>query len=261
MFALLSPAKKLDANPVDLDLEPTVPPLLDQATALMDTVRPLGPGDLSALMSISDNLATLNHARFQAWSPTHDDTNSLPAALTFAGDTYVGFDARSLSENDLTWAQEHVGILSGLYGLLRPLDRIQPYRLEMGTRLDNPRGRNLYAWWDDRIADQVSTRAESHTDPTVVNLASNEYFKAVGKRRLRVPVITPAFKDVKNGKARVISFYAKRARGAMARWMVTHRVEHAEALKAAEPLGYRFDPESSTETRWVYTRPQPPKKS
>jgi uncharacterized protein len=261
MLALLSPAKKLDARPIEVEVDATRPALLDHTRALMETARELSPGDLSNLMSISENLASLNHERFQAWEADHTDQNSLPAALTFAGDTYVGLDARSLTADDLAWAQDHVAILSGLYGLLRPLDRMQPYRLEMGTRLATHRGEDLYAFWDDHIARRIQALTAGHDDPTIVNLASKEYFSAVRRGALDRPVITPVFQDVSGGKARTISFYAKQARGAMARWIITERATRVDALRDARPLGYTFDADASTDTRWVYRRPKPPPKS
>lgn len=257
MYILLSPAKKL-VEPPAADLPATEPELLDQTLELMQTARRLSSADLQRLMRISEPLGDLNRARFQSFSTPFNRENARQAALSFAGDVYVGLDAGSLSAEDLEWAQSHVGILSGLYGLLRPLDLMQPYRLEMGTPLENPRGSDLYAFWGERIAEAIRAHLDGLEDPTVVNLASNEYFRSVDTRRLGQPVITPVFQDVKDGKARTISFFAKKARGMMARWAILNRVERAEALKRCDAGGYRFDPEASSGSRWVFRRPQPP---
>jgi cytoplasmic iron level regulating protein YaaA (DUF328/UPF0246 family) len=258
MLALLSPAKKLDETPLEVRLPVTRPCFADDTEQLMKTTRRLGVSDLKALMHISDALAELNHARFQTWTADHDPATALPAALTFAGDVYQGLDARSLAPDDLAWAQDHVAILSGLYGLLRPLDLMHPYRLEMGSKLNNPRGKDLYAFWADRIAPRIDELTRGHADRTVVNLASNEYFSAVKVKALQSPVLHLVFQDVKDGKARSISFYAKRARGAMARWLIENRAEGTAALKEARPEGYAFDASASAPTRWIYRRPQPP---
>lgn len=260
MLALLSPAKKLDDSPVAVDITTTEPQLMGHTRELMATTRALGVDDLKSLMKLSDNLATLNHERFQAWVPEHDASNSLPAALYFAGDVYQGLDARSLDAGALGWAQEHVAILSGLYGLLRPLDRIQPYRLEMGTSLTTERGGSLYAFWDDTLARRIDALVEGHADPTIVNLASNEYSKAVKRSALQHRIVDFVFQDVKDGKARTLSFYAKRARGSMARWIIEHRLDRLDDLKHATPDDYAYDAEASTPDKWVYRRPQPPPK-
>lgn len=261
MLTLLSPAKKLDESPVSTSLSPTRPALLDQTEQLMQTARHLTRKDLAELMSLSDNLASLNHERFQAWQTEHTPDNSLPAALTFAGDVYQGLDARSLDDDALAWAQDRVVILSGLYGLLRPLDLIQPYRLEMGTRLKTERGKSLYDFWGTRLAEGLDARLADHDDPTIVNLASQEYFGAVPSKALVHPVLDVAFQDVSDGKARTISFYAKRARGAMTRWIIEQRVDRAEGLKDAVVDDYRYDAQASTPRKWVFRRPKPPPKS
>lgn len=260
MLTLLSPAKKLDGRPVSTELAPTEPALMDQTRTLMKTTRRLKKGDLADLMKLSDKLATLNHERFQSWEASHTVDNALPAVLTFAGDVYQGLDARSLDDEGLAWAQERLVILSGLYGVLRPLDLIQPYRLEMGTRLKTRRGASLYDFWSDRLAKALNAQLADHEDPTIVNLASNEYFSAVPRKALRHPVLDIRFQDVSDGKARTISFYAKRARGAMARWIVDNRIDRHEALKEAEIDGYRFDAKASAPRDWVFRRPKPPPK-
>jgi len=253
LILLLSPAKKLHAEPALVE-SPTRPALLDDARTLMGVTRSLQEGDLRRLMGISENLARLNRERFRAMSTDADPEGATPALLTFAGDVYVGLDAGTLSEADLAFAQQRVGILSGLYGLLRPLDVIQPYRLEMGTRLSNPRGRTLYAFWGDRIAREIDARLEDHADRTVVNLASNEYFRAVKRAALDAPVVTPVFKEIRNGKARVISFFAKKARGMMTRYAIERRLESPEGLREFDRDGYRFDPGLGDERTWVFTR-------
>lgn len=256
MIAVVSPAKKLDTTPVKLDLNLGQPPLLDQAEVLMGTTRGLQPPELRALMGISEKLAQLTYERFQDFSTPFSPLNAKPAALTFNGDVYLGLDARTLSAPDLSWAQDHVGILSGLYGLLRPLDLMQPYRLEMGSRLQTPRGKNLYAFWGERITVAINAQLQGHADTTLVNLASNEYFKAVKTKQLQGPVITPVFKEIREAGPKVISFMAKRARGLMTRYMVTERLDRPEGLKDFTADGYRFDPALSTEDRWTFTRPQ-----
>lgn len=255
MFILLSPAKKLHDEPPVPAVEPTLPTFIDEARVLTERARELGLHDLKRLMNLSDNLASLNLDRFGRWTSDHRD--GTPAILTFAGDVYVGLDAGSLTDDDLRWAQDHVGILSGLYGLLRPLDRIHPYRLEMGSQLSNARGKNLYEFWADTLAQRVAELTAEHDDPTVLNLASQEYAKAVPPAATGLRWITPVFQDVKDGKARTLSFYAKTARGAMARWAIEHRVTRAEELRSAEVLGYRLDAAASTEDRWVFRRAQP----
>jgi len=256
MIAVVSPAKKLDIAPVDLQLSLTQPPLLDQAEVLMKTTRRLKPKDLRSLMGISEKLADLNHGRFQAFHTPFTTDNAKPAALTFSGDVYQGLDAGTLSTQELEWAQDHVAILSGLYGVLRPLDLMQPYRLEMKTRLKTRRGKDLYAFWGQRITESINAQLSTHADQTLVNLASNEYFKAVRLEGLAGTVVTPVFKEIRDGGPKVISFMAKRARGLMTRYMVQERLDHPEMLKAFQAEGYRFDPALSTETTWTFTRPQ-----
>jgi len=258
VFTLLSPAKKLNEDLADRSIDLTLPTFIDDARVLAERARELGLTDLKRLMNLSDNLAALNLDRFGRWTSDHRD--GAPAVLTFAGDVYVGLDAASLTDADLAWAQDHVGILSGLYGLLRPLDRMHPYRLEMGSALNNARGKDLYAFWGDRIARRVHELASKHDDPTIVNLASQEYARAVPPDGLGLPWVTPIFQDIKDGKARTLSFYAKTARGAMARWIIEHRIDRADQLRDADVLGYRFDASASTEDRWVFRRPQPPPK-
>lgn len=252
MITLLSPAKKLHAE-VSWTGPVSQPELTDDMNALLDVARPLSADDLKKLMHISDALAELNHARFQSLALPFDRDNAQPAILSFAGDVYVGLDAASLSDDDLAWAQDRVRILSGLYGVLRPLDLMQPYRLEMGSKLVNPRGRNLYAFWKKTLAPTLAK-----LDGPVLNLASTEYSKAVDFKALGRQVVTPAFKDVKAGKSRVISFFAKKARGAMARWVIEHRVTDPAQVRDFNWGGYTFVPEASSPTKLLFERPQPP---
>jgi len=257
MLMLLSPAKRLVEGPAIAELPATEPRMLDQTARLLDRVRDLGPDDLKRLMGISDALATLNHERFQVLSLPFERDNARQAVRLFDGDVYRGLDAASLSEDDLRWAQDRVVILSGLYGAVRPLDLLQPYRLEMGTRLDTDRGDDLYAFWGERITERLNDGLAAQGDDIVVNLASREYFTSVRTEALKARVITPVFKDVSGGKARIISFYAKKARGAMVRWAVEHRAEGAEDLKACDALGYTFQADLSSDTEWMFTRPKP----
>jgi cytoplasmic iron level regulating protein YaaA (DUF328/UPF0246 family) len=255
MYALLSPAKKLDLDPTGTDLTTTLPALLEDSKTLAERLRSLSQGDLGKLMKLSDNLAALNHARYQNWAPPFTSENAKVAALTFAGDTYTGLDAPSLSAEDLDWSQAHIGILSGLYGLLRPLDLIQPYRLEMGTRLANQRGSNLYAFWGQSLSQTINARTAEHTDRSIINLASQEYFKAVKPKALTSAVITPSFKEVKKGQAKVVGFMAKKARGMMARHIVVNRIQDPADLKGFTAGGYSYQADSSTAQTWVFSRP------
>jgi cytoplasmic iron level regulating protein YaaA (DUF328/UPF0246 family) len=256
MLIVLSPAKALDftAGP---DFAPlTTPQLADQTAELSKTTKKLRVADLKSLMSLSDNLAKLNRERFQAFDPESEE--GLQAAFAFNGDVYAGLKARTLDRKGLAWAQAHVRILSGLYGLLRPMDAIQPYRLEMGTRLKTRRGASLYDFWGDRIARAMNDEARGHKDKTLVNCASGEYFGAVDRTALTLPVLSCRFLEEKDGERRIISFYAKRARGLLARYAIDQRIERREDLKAFDVDGYRFLPELSTEEEFTFSRPQPP---
>ncbi|MEZ4320179.1 MAG: peroxide stress protein YaaA [Myxococcota bacterium] len=253
MLAILSPAKSLDESPVSSGLPRTDHAFGADTTQLLKSVKRLRPAQLKALMGISDKLAELNHERHQSLEiPVEPE--ALAAAHLFDGDVYKGLDARSLSDDDLAWAQGHVAILSGLYGLLRPLDRTHPYRLEMGTRLKTRRGADLYAFWGDRIARHLDKALEGHADPVVVDLASREYSKVIDRKVLKAPWLSVEFKEVRDGDARIISFFAKRARGLMARYLVEHRIERREDLKGFDAEGYAFDPERSSDASWVFTR-------
>jgi uncharacterized protein len=257
MLMLLSPAKRLVEGPAIPDLPATQPVLLDETERLLARVRDLGPDDLVRLMGISEALAEKNHQRFQMLAPPFDRDNARQAVRLFDGDVYRGLDAAALSADDLRWAQDRVVILSGLYGAVRPLDLLQPYRLEMGSRLKTDRGEDLYAFWGDLITERLNGWLAARNDREVVDLASHEYFASVRPEKLHATVITPVFKDVSNGRAQTISFYAKKARGAMVRWAIEHRAERAAELKASDALGYAFQPDLSTDSEWLFTRPRP----
>lgn len=256
MLILISPAKSLDFTPPQALLPLTTPELKSDIGELAKVTKKLTVADLRRLMSISERLGELNRERFQAFDPAVED--GLQAALAFNGDVYAGLDARSLTKADLTWAQDHLRILSGLYGVLRPLDAIQPYRLEMGVRLKTRRGKTLYDFWGDRIAKTLNAAAEGQTDPTVINLASQEYFGGVDAKALKPPVVTCHFKEEKEGELRVLGFFAKKARGLMARFIIEKRLEKAADLKAFDAAGYAFQPGLSSDADWVFSRPQPP---
>jgi cytoplasmic iron level regulating protein YaaA (DUF328/UPF0246 family) len=257
MLIVLSPAKKLDFESENLRSDSDVPLLLKETRKLIKTAKTLKAEDLKAMMGISDNLADLNVKRFKAFKTPFTTTNARPAIDAFQGDVYVGLDASTLSDEDRAYANSHVRILSGLYGLLRPLDLMQAYRLEMGVKFINERGTNLYAFWDDLISKQLNKDLQGTDDPVLVNLASGEYFKSVKPKVLKARVVTPVFQEVKEGKAKVISFLAKKARGLMTRYVIDNRIEDPEALKAFTEGGYKFMPELSDESKWIFQRPQP----
>ncbi len=253
MLIVLSPAKRLDFTEPDPTVPATVPRLADDTANLARTAKRQTKADLRRLMGISDDLARLNRERFQAFDPAATDAG-VQAAFAFAGDVYLGLEARTLDDEGLGFAQDRLRILSGLYGLLRPLDRIQPYRLEMGTRLKTRRGSSLYDFWGDRISKQLNADADGHADRTLVNLASQEYFGAVDAKALKLPVVTPHFREEKDGESRIVSFFAKKARGAMARFAIDERIETAADLKAFDRDGYRFQKAASTDADWIFTR-------
>ncbi|HZW14622.1 MAG TPA: peroxide stress protein YaaA [Brevundimonas sp.] len=252
MLIVLSPAKRLDFTEADPALPASERRLREDTASLARTARARTVAELRRLMGISDDLARLNRERFQAFDA--DSTDGVQAAFAFAGDVYEGLKARELDRAGLAFAQDHIRILSGLYGVLRPLDRIQPYRLEMGTRLKTRRGSSLYDFWGDRISKCLNADVEGQADPTLVNLASQEYFGVIDAKALKLPVVTPHFREAKDGESRIISFFAKKARGGMARFAIDERIEKAEDLKAFDRDGYRFDKAGSTETDWIFTR-------
>lgn len=257
MLAIISPAKKLDFESEPITDAHTQPILLKDAEVLAKKAKKLKRADLKSMMGISDKLADLNYRRFQEFQPPFNLANARQAALSFAGDTYVGLDAPTLKKKDLDYAQDHLRILSGLYGVLRPLDLIQPYRLEMGTKFAVNGKEDLYDFWDNRVTDALNEATKDHKDRRIINLASNEYAKVVQPKNLGGGIVTPVFKEVKDGKARTLGLFAKRARGMMARYLIVNRVETEKKLKAFSDGGYKFQPDQSDDTTWVFTRPQP----
>lgn len=266
MLFVLSPAKSLDYErplPRGLSRRATQPLFLPQAQALIDRLQPLAPPQVAELMDLSDDLARLNVARYGLWQAGHGAANSRPAVMAFNGDVYDGLDARSLGPADLGWAQQHLVILSGLYGALRPLDWLQPYRLEMGTRLANPAGKDLYAFWGDTVATHLAQRLAEDRHPVLVNLASQEYFKVADRPALtgHCRVVDCVFEDWKadgrgGGQYKTISFFAKRARGRMARWAIQQRARSVKALQGFDADGYALDASASTPQRLVFRRRQ-----
>ncbi len=252
MLIVLSPAKRLDFESPPHVAGHTQPRFLAQSRPLVELLKKMDTRELASLMSISDPLAALNAARFGQWKPPFTTRNARQAVLAFAGDVYEGLDAPSLDESDLGWAQDHVRILSGLYGVLRPLDLIQPYRLEMGTRLRNAKGADLYAYWGDRLSAVVDEELASHRHPVVVNLASVEYFKALAGLRSRV--VQPVFQQRRPDGWKVVAFAAKRARGTMTRYAIDRRIDDPVQLQGFDVDGYRFEPRASNESTWVFRR-------
>ena len=256
MLIVLSPAKALNFAAAPAVAPLTAPQLADHTAELSKTAKKLRVVDLKRMMDLSDSLAKLNRERFQAFDPDSDD--GLQAAFAFNGDVYLGLRARELDRKALAWAQERVRILSGLYGVLRPMDAIQPYRLEMGVRIKTKRGQSLYDFWGGRISEALNEAAQGHKDKTLVNCASTEYFGAVDRAALKLPVVTCRFVEEKDGEARVISFFAKRARGAMARYAIDHRIDRAADIEGAQVGGYAWQAHLSSDEEYVFTRPQPP---
>ncbi len=256
MLVVVSPAKNLDFESQVPVKESSQPELLSQAETLVERCRELSPAELGSLMSISDKLATLNANRFTEFTTPFTDNNARQAMYAFNGDVYTGLDAYSLSEDDAQYAQSHLRILSGLYGVLKPLDLMQAYRLEMGTKLENVKGKDLYAFWGSEITNKLNEALAEQGDNVLVNLASNEYFKSVKKRELDGMIVTPNFKDYKNGQYKVISFFAKKARGSMARYIIQNRVSDVAGLKQFDIDGYRFSEEQSSATELVFLRNQ-----
>ena len=256
MLFLISPAKALDYETPAHVATHTQPLFVKQSSELIEVLRNKSPQQIADLMSLSDQLSGLNAARYQAWVPKFTAKNSKQAVLAFDGDVYGGLDAKSLGEPELDWLQQHLCILSGLYGVLRPLDRMQPYRLEMGTRLVTSRGKNLYQFWGSQIADYLTQRARADKTPVVINLASEEYFKAVDRRALQPRVVSCVFEERKGDGYQIVSFFAKRARGLMVRYAVKHRLSTPEQLKAFDLEGYRFVPAASEADRLVFRREQ-----
>jgi cytoplasmic iron level regulating protein YaaA (DUF328/UPF0246 family) len=252
MLMVVSPAKTLDYE-TDLPIQDfTQPDLLEESQELIDQLKDLTPSDVASLMGLSDKLADLNVGRFAHWKQPFTAENARPAVYAFKGDVYTGLDAYSFSKKDMTFAQKHFRMLSGLYGLLKPLDLMQPYRLEMGTKFKNLRGVNLYEFWGDTITDKINEDLKK--GEVLLNLASNEYFKSVNKKALNGEIITPVFKDQKNGQYKIISFYAKKARGLMAAYVIKNKISNVEDIKRFDTSGYRFDEAMSKPKEWVFIR-------
>ncbi len=253
MLMVISPAKTLDYESPLATEQYSQPDFLDDACELVDQLKTLEPHQVSNLMSISDKLGQLNAERFQQWKTPFTPDNARQAILAFKGDVYTGLDAESFSDKEFEFAQKHLRMLSGLYGVLKPLDLMQPYRLEMGTRFENTRGKDLYAFWGDRITRELNRLLEAD-DGVLVNLASNEYFKSVRKKELHGRLVTPQFKDWKNGQYKMISFYAKKARGLMCRYAIENGITQADDLKGFNLEGYYFSPEQSDQNNWLFLR-------
>lgn len=254
MLIVVSPAKTLDYETQPTTPLHSQPMFLEQSQLLIDELTKLSVQDIAELMKLSDKLSSLNVARYASWHTDFNEDNAKQAVLAFKGDVYTGLDAESLSEADLEYAQQHLRILSGLYGVLKPLDLMQPYRLEMGTKLANPQGKDLYQFWGNTIADYLNSELEAQTSPVLINLASNEYFKAAKVKNIQGRVITPAFKDWKNGQYKIISFYAKKARGLMTRYIIQNQIDDPEQLKAFDLDGYRFAESMSEGDTWTFIR-------
>lgn len=253
MLMVISPAKTLDYESPLATTTHTQPAFLEDACELVDQLKELEPHQVSNLMKISDKLGQLNAERFRSWQLPFTPENARQALLAFKGDVYSGLQAETFSEEDFLFAQKHLRMLSGLYGLLRPLDLMQPYRLEMGTRFENHRGKDLYEFWGNRLTDALNEEL-AQEDGVLVNLASNEYFKSVRKKALKARLITPHFKDWKNGQYKIISFYAKKARGLMCHYAIRNRITQAEDLKGFNLEGYRFSAENSDRDNWTFLR-------
>lgn len=254
MLAIISPAKTLDFETPAPHFAFSQPELTAYSQELIEICKQFTPAELGSLMSISDKLASLNVARFAEWQLTHNEQNAKAALFAFKGDVYTGLDAETLTREQVEYAQQHLRMLSGLYGLLKPLDLMQPYRLEMGTKLANPKGKDLYAYWGNIITEHLQQALDQQGDNILINLASDEYFGAVKPKNLHGTIIKPIFLDEKNGKFKQISFYAKKARGMMVRFMLTEQPTQVEQLKAFDYSGYWFDEASSSETELVFKR-------
>ena len=254
MLVVISPAKTLDFETPAITNTATKPLMLKDSAELVDIMRGYAPDDIVNLMGVSQKIGELNSERFMNWHTPFTKKNAKQALLAFKGDVYTGLDAESFNEDDFTFAQSHLRILSGLYGVLRPLDLIQAYRLEMGTKLENGRGKNLYEFWGSQPSVALKKQLAGMKSKVLINLASNEYFNAVDKKLLDTEIITPVFKDYKNGKYKIISFYAKKARGLMSAYIIKHRIEDPAKLRKFNTAGYRFDKDSSDAKQWVFLR-------
>lgn len=254
MLTIISPAKKLDYSQLSEDRAHTQPLLLEHSEQLLKDLRLLSPKDICSLMGLSDKLGALNYERFQEWQTPFSTDNAKQAILAFKGDVYQGLDADNMNVDELNWAQDNLRILSGLYGLLRPLDLMQPYRLEMGTKFANQRGANLYQFWGDIITNQLNKLLSASPKSVLINLASNEYFKSVQAKNLNAEIITPVFMDQKGDKYKIISFFAKRARGLMSAFIIKNKITDAQQLKTFNVDGYSFNSAMSDGNKWVFCR-------
>jgi cytoplasmic iron level regulating protein YaaA (DUF328/UPF0246 family) len=256
MLIVLSPAKSLDYKTPAKVKAPTLPEFVSESAKLIADLKKLSPQEVANLMGLSDQLAALNVGRYRDWSKKFTEENSKPAIYAFDGDVYDGFDVKTLDAKAIAFAQDHIRILSGLYGALRPLDLMQPYRLEMGTAFKNARGKDLYAFWGERVTDSLKQVLEQQKKPVLLNLASEEYFKVLQAKNLDCPVISPIFQDGKDGKYKIISFYAKRARGLMARYVVENQITDAADLKGFNLDGYKYVPSESKPEKPLFRRPE-----
>lgn len=256
MLTVISPAKSLDFESPLPSIKTSKPRFLKQSQQIIDQIKRLAPQDIASLMKLSDKLAVLNYDRFQAFKTPFTKKNARASVFAFRGDVYLGLDADSLSTDDLEFAQNHLRILSGLYGVLRPLDLMQAYRLEMGTKLENSAGKNLYDFWGESLNQSIEKELNKSDSQVLVNLASNEYFKAIKAKSLSHQIITPVFKDFKNGQYKVISFFAKRARGLMSRYIIQNRIDQPEELKGFNLGGYKISKKLSSDKEFVFTRKQ-----
>lgn len=256
MLAILSPAKSLDYDSPLATRKFSEPSFVTESEILIKRLQKFTPDEISSLMGISDNLAELNHRRYAEWRPEFEPASARPAVLAFRGEVYLGLEGPSLSERDFTWAQKHVRILSGLHGLLRPLDRIRPYRLEMGTKLGTKKGANLYDFWGSKVTEALNAAIQSQEDDILVNLASDEYYRVLQPDAINARILKIHFREWKNGQYKFLSFFAKKARGSLVRYMIDHRVKTLKALRNFDYDGYVFNPALSQGDDWVFTRKQ-----
>lgn len=257
MLAVISPAKTLDFDTPLATAKFSLPEFTKESGELVKNLKKIPPSGIAELMSISDKLAELNHRRFSEWRADFDNEAARAAILAFKGDVYLGLDAAAFGERDFSWMQKHLRILSGLHGLLRPLDRIRPYRLEMGTRLNTPKGKDLYAFWGDKITTALNAALQEQKSPILVNLASNEYFKAIHTDKVAGRILDVRFKEWRKGQYRIVSFSAKRARGLMARYMIEKRITTLDALAKFDLDGYTLNSAMSSDDTWLFTRETP----
>lgn len=254
MITIISPAKTLDFNKMAITHEYSEPIFKEETSQLIGELKRYSLQEIEELMSISHKLAELNYKRYKQWNKEHSIENSKQAILAYSGDVYHGMKAEDFNEEQLKFSQQHVRIISGLYGVLRPLDLIQPYRLEMSIKLKNPKGVDLYSFWREKITDFFNKEIGEHKDNTLINLASNEYFSAIDKNKFKGKIITPIFKEYKNGNYKIIRIYAKKARGAMAKYIVENEINSPEHIKNFNQYGYKYNEESSTDSEWIFVR-------